>query len=780
MKLEVNELRIPVSTRYGDTWLTIVATSAKDKLYLFNDADGGESCYQLEEGSSYQYEFERINSHSFQFVEEGDIVRHSSFSSHLNMGTILTGIYVGQLTLHVKEISVGEEVATVKIEIRSVKSEYESDYRTMLDDIALYYTDLVLMQGSPIRQQLRVDEYATSQTLYQKFSFVRSVIDSKQFQEAINKIMSNPVRKWTETTQQKNIERVRHLTRKNIRQIATSTERIVLPEKFGNYGLSSVPKRLEVDCKIDTIDNQENQFVKFVLETFCSFCSDLSVMKNASDRLKEEAYATINKIEGYLDTQFFHHISAPTHLNMNSPVLQRKEGYREVMQAWLLFDLAAKLNWDGGDNIYEAGKKNVATLYEYWLFFKLQDLISEFFDIRKTDKQKLVTCDSDKINLNIKQGKMNILRGKTNSSMRVLNVAFYYNRTFSKVTDENPISKAGSWTMAMRPDYTLSIWCGDISEEEAEAQDLITHLHFDAKYRLNRVILEDDNDIANELDAEKCQQELGIYKRADLLKMHAYKDAIRRTSGAYVLYPGTENKALHGYHEIVPGLGAFSIRPGHWEQDSLPLKQFLSEVKAHMFDRASEREQMAYYSYDTYKECKTTMVTDALPESVGENRDFIPNQTSVIVAYYKNEMHLNWILTHHMYNLRAGDSAGSMNLDEALINARYILLHDGKTVQRLIRLKKGGPKVFTRNQLLSMGYPHYLTSNGEIDAEREKREAKSIYLVFYLYTKNGANWVEEEMRNYKWTIPGLSLGRSVTLPRPQKLVDLLNRKTIVR
>jgi hypothetical protein len=569
------------------------------------------------------------------------------------------------------------------------------------------------------------------------------------------------------------------LSRRNIRQIATSNDRINLPDGFRPGGLTTVPRLLDVEYKRDTVDNMENQFVKFALNSFCSFCSDLKEMKNASDRLKAEVDYTIDKIDCYLDTQFFRHVSAPSHLNLNSPVLQRKEGYREVLQAWLMFDLAAKLNWDGGDNIYEAGKKNVATLYEYWLFFKLQELISEFFNLNKADKEKLVSHDSDRINLNVKQGRMNILRGRTVSSMRVLNVAFYYNRTFSKVRDDDSIKRAGSWTMAMRPDYTLSIWPGEINEAEAEEQELVTHIHFDAKYRLNRVILEDEKDVTEELDVEKVQQEMGVYKRADLLKMHAYKDAIRRTSGAYVLYPGTENKRIQGYHEIVPGLGAFSIRPGHWEIDSLPLKQFLSEVKAHMLDRTSDREKLSFYSYDTYKESHESMVMDNLPEPVGENRDFLPDKTSVIVAYYKDEEHLNWILTNHSYNMRAGASKGSMNLDADLINARYILLHDSNNVHHLLKLKKSGPKIFTRAQLVKSGYPQYRTADGTIDEEREQRESDNIYLVFSLYqNSNGDNYIEKELRDYTWNVNSLAFKGSVTLPYTKNLVWLLNRRKV--
>ena len=40
--------------------------------------------------------------------------------------------------------------------------------------------------------------------------------------------------------------------------------------------------------------------------------------------------------------------------------------------------------------------------------------------------------------------------------------------------------------------------------------------------------------------------------------MHAYKDAIRRTGGAYILYPGeSEEWRKIGFHEVIPGLGAF-------------------------------------------------------------------------------------------------------------------------------------------------------------------------------------------------------------------------------
>ena len=737
-------LEIPIMGKISDLKLIVYPQSSNAKVFEESETIAGESRYQLLEGCTYAYELiDKHKGKNYQFDAQNEIVKfHPNKSLHANMGTLVTGIYVGSLTLDVCDAESSEKVGRVRLEIRSTKAKYKEEYRLMLEDIARYYTDLVLQQGSPVTQRLEIDQTCSSKTLYQRFSFVRSLVDSDSFSEAIHKILSNPVRKWTDANVERNIVGVKRLSRKNIRQIASCTDRISLPESMMTgmpKCLSSVPRRIEVEYKRDTTDCQENQFVKFVLRTFVNFCSDIQGFPNATERLKEEAKETTAILYEHLDNQFFRQISQPSHMNMNSPVLQRKEGYREVLQAWLLFDLAAKLNWTGGDDVYDAGKKNVATLYEYWLFFKLLELVSEFFNIEPKAMSDLVQVDRDNINLSLKQGKMKMVAGKQETFSRVLNVAFYYNRTFNKIAeDDDPIHKAGSWTMTMRPDYTLSLWPGEIDEKEAERQELIVHIHFDAKYRLKKVLLEDrdlDNNVEEDLAEEKNEQELKIYKRGDLLKMHAYKDAIRRTSGAYVLYPGEENRELRGFHEIVPGLGAFSIRPGHWQQDSVYLKQFLAEVKAHLMDRTSDREKLSFYQYDVHLKANESMTIESLPEAEGENRDFLPDETTVLIGYYRSQEHLDWIMKNWLYNGRAGDRGGAIAVSKEIVTARYILLHNGREAI-LHKINLGGPKVFGYKEMKDRDYPFN---------PNEKNEDK-IYLVFRL-NKNG---IEKELQKYEW------------------------------
>lgn len=766
----VERLEIPIIGNFGEIKLCIYPALGSSMLFEEEDAvDYGESRWQLQEGCTYEYELVSDNGHKYQFMDEDEIVRFSHSPRHPNAGTLKTGIYVGSLSLAIRDTELDCEIAKVNIEIKSVKAEYRTDYRKMLEDITAYYTDLVLMQGSPVTQKLEIDNDTLQQTLYQRYAFVRSIVESSAFQEAINKIVASPVRKWEETIVERDVSNVKRLSRRNMHQIASSRDRIPVynGDEIGlPHGLNSVPRTLTVAYKRDTLDNQENQFVKFVLRSFSSFCSELRGKKNANDRLKAEIDKTMDVLNGHLSTLFFKQVSMPSQLNLNSPVLQRKEGYREILQAWLMFDLAAKLSWKGGDNVYEAGKRNVAVLYEYWVFFKLLEVISRVFDIDPVSVNKLVKTDADRINLEIQQGKMTMIEGLYDAGSRKFNVRFYYNRTFAHTREDEELDKSGSWTMNMRPDYTLSIWPGEISIDQAEREDLIVHIHFDAKYRVNKIDLGVDDSMNDEqmseaLLNEKKEQEEGIYKRADLLKMHAYKDAIRRTSGAYILYPGTVQRRLKGFHEIIPGLGAFCLTPANYNEELITLQVFLLKIVEHMLDRTSQRERMSYYINNVYN-TPSKSVREEMPEPAGDNRDFLPDETWVVLGYVKNDKQLEWIRKTGLYNFRTGTQNGSIRLSRNLVSSRYLLLHaHGESIQ-FVRLADEGPRVFRRSDLLRMGYP---------PSDNEEKKKDDIYIVYRLEPNN----TEPEWVQYHWQISEVTdnKGNRSAVPEPVKLSDLM-------
>lgn len=740
--------KIPINKPEGIK-LIIYPLSSNAKVFEEEQADDlGEARWQLVEGADYEYEFqgEREPAVGYSFKEH-ELVRPSKSSP--SRGLIKTGIYVGCLTLPVANQSGFE--TEVSFEVRSVKVDYREDYRSMLHDITRHFTDLVMMQGAPVTQRFEVDVNEDGKTLYQQFAFMKSLVDSEEFEEALNKIFYNPIHKWTGTTVEKDICAVKRLGRHEIKQIATSKNRLPLSD---GLGIESVPRRLNVSYKKDTVDVAENRFVKYVLQSFASFCSTIQQCDNASPRLKSEAELTAKKLTGWLSRSFFHEVANLQVMTLNSPALQRKDGYREVLQAWMMSKLAAQITWKGGDNVYRAGMRNVAALYEYWVFFKLLDIVKETFHLELTeaDEKKLVKTDRDNINLELRQGRMTMVGGEFHEASRTLKVKLYYNRTFK---GSSQLDGSGSWTTDMRPDYTLSIWPGNIKEEDAEKQDIIVHVHFDAKYKLERILLNDKdidevhtfNDSDDEgltedeliMNQEKLEEEKGIYKRVDLLKMHAYKDAIRRTSGAYILYPGTENKRLRGFHEVLPGLGAFCLSPDRFEQDSKEIEHFLNDILKHMLNRASQRERMAYHTYEIHKEEPLT-VSESLPEPYGDNRSLIPEETFVLVGSFRDENHLNWILNNKIYNTRTGTKHGSLRLKQEITTAKYVLLHNDSK-QLLLRLSNRGPRVMSKAVLEKMPYSSLYSPNSD------------YYVVFDIADTKP----EKEFKNVRWNIHKMSL-----------------------
>src|SRR5207237_3509490 len=92
------------------------------------------------------------------------------------------------------------------------------------------------------------------------------------------------------------------------------------------------------------------------------------------------------------------------------------------------------------------------------------------------------------------------------------------------------------------------------------------------------------------------QEGLGVSRRDDLLKMHAYRDAIRRSAGAYVLFPGTSTpRSFREYLELIPGLGAFPLRPGD-DSGRAALRRFIDDVLLHAADQATAEERKRFWT----------------------------------------------------------------------------------------------------------------------------------------------------------------------------------------
>jgi predicted component of viral defense system (DUF524 family) len=788
---------IPMDDIQKDLSLTIVPKS-KDTLHQLSDPEehSSEPEWQLFEGFYYDF---ALSCPTFTLSDKNGygIVRPHSTQPHL--GVISPNIYTGTLEIDVHrcndagtdEIPVGK----VQLEIQSLKTGYRQDYRTMLEFITEKCTDLVMHSSAPTTHYFEPDyesEEEKQRALYQRFAFIKAVIDTDEFTEAVHRVVTRPVTRWSETQEPLDIRRVRHFSRSNIREITRAGNRMELPESHHlrtHAGLRYVPVRLTSSRKIDSYDTPENRFVKHALQTFLQFCTEIHDHASGSTGLRTEARNVMIRLESHLHHSLFRGISRVEALPLSSPVLQRKEGYRELLRTWLMFDLAAKLVWKGGDDVYGGRKKDVATLYEYWLFFQLLDVLETVFQISPKSFDELVEVSPQGLDIRLKQGRHVPLHGVYKNELRNLNIRFSYNRVFGGgvAFDSDRAAGAGSWTASMRPDYTLSMWPESLSESDAERNELMVHIHFDAKYkvenlfgllpmesqqkngaleiipfdidemqwvdicrvlsdagivlddregrirlkngnldnldvRLDGLTIEQQKAIREEIESqflskEKQLQRGGTYRNADLLKMHAYKDAIRRTAGAYVLYPGffdglTPRPHLHrGFHEIVPGLGAFAVSPRDNTEGLQALRNFIRDVRNLFVNRISQREKMALHTRRVHRlrdSEEGLRLAAAVPEFLDDTDLLNADETWVLVGYYRTEDQLDWIRETGCYNFRADmRRRGALKMDSRTAGARYLLLHGPgeKESSKLYKLNGKGPRVSLRSQLLEEGYP---------------------------------------------------------------------------
>lgn len=90
--------------------------------------------------------------------------------------------------------------------------------------------------------------------------------------------------------------------------------------------------------------------------------------------------------------------------------------------------------------------------------------------------------------------------------------------------------------------------------------------------------------------------------------MHTYNDAIRRTIGSYVLYPGDvgtsdwKNKVFSLYDEILPGVGAFAMKPSISKLGENELRRFIMGLITEKSQKNSRLNRLKYYAEMIYQE----------------------------------------------------------------------------------------------------------------------------------------------------------------------------------
>ena len=646
---------------------------------ILGPADGS-AFYRLLEDAEYRFEWTGLpatisTSHPELFFADDEVGR----TGRLSPGRA-TGIVVARVT------SAGRPAGTVEFEVRSRKLGYEDEYRWMLRDLTQRFTDLVMQRFAAGRHQFEPKPAETARSTYQRFAFLASVLSSGVFDEAMQRILTQPHVTWQENREFRPTGAGIRPSSDVLRQVVRSGDRVAWPQGRA-VGISSLPRALAVRKTEATADNTPNRFVRFALESFRSIATLLRRDLGGSDavalRGREEADRLIAQLDRYLHHPVLRGAGPLLRFPTTDQVLQKKAGYRDVLRAYLLSDVAAGLTWAGGEDVYGAGKRNVAALYEYWVYLELVAIVGELCG-RPVDLAALVEPAGDGLTVKLRSGQHEALTGTFTGGESPIKLVVHFNRRFATGTGGEV-----SWSRPMQPDCSLEIRSPDRYDVDLGS----TWLHFDAKYRVNgrRQLLGDPNERADETDSSDSSA-----KRADLLKMHAYRDAIVRSAGAYVLYPGdSDEEVLRAYTEILPGLGAFPLRPslGGRSEGSHQLRGFLRDVLTHLSARSTARERTRYW--------RARALSAAARDSSVLRRP--PADTLVGLGYVRRS-NCDWCQENLLYVVR-GDRhrPGHVGVRAEFLRAEFLVIYDA-TGNATLHEVRPDIEVLTREELLELGY----------------------------------------------------------------------------
>jgi hypothetical protein len=374
-------------------------------------------------------------------------------------------------------------------------------FEALLEDLFRQVTRLSFTFSTVTAQGVRQAQRPPSPifTLHFLLQYSRRLLD------AVNLILSNPHRLLSDREERLPLAQASEIDADVVLEILHSPQSwqrasgFLLANRLGGYAPERVWQRLPEE----TLDTPENRFVLAFLRQVLSAADALpgqpwwSTLLPDRVRLVRDAAGNLRQA---IQHPTFAEVSEMRLLPAHSRVLARREGYRQLFELWQVFQMARRPLFGPLQHAIEL--RDVATLYELWVFFALAKQIGDALGIAP----KFVVQQDEAKGLKYTS---KVWFGEAGSLL--YNAEFRQNR------------RLRSYTLTLRPDFT---WLS------GESSSPPARLVFDAKFRMNLTKQELDQLGESELPEGSPLQD-------DLNKMHTYRDALGLHT-AVSIYPGSQ------------------------------------------------------------------------------------------------------------------------------------------------------------------------------------------------------------------------------------------------
>jgi uncharacterized protein len=511
------------------------------------------------------------------------------------MGNLQFQNEVGYSTFEVRNRE--KTLLEVTLEIFPSKLDYRNDYENLLGEVndEIYNLAFHFIRKTYLGANIKLDGNPSRAEFYRLMEK-----HFQQFIQAINRIERQPhhtLETMYVRARGDQLSKTDNYIRKYLQR---RTQFVDVEHGINIHGRAIMPREGVKAKKELVYDSIENRYVKWMIQRLGDKVEDLiHTIENPNKRWKiepdKELIERLIKMKEALQSRIKSHFwqkIGRLDRSVMSLVLQMAPGYREAFQIFLIVSKGLMLQ----GRLYQMSVKDVATLYEYWTYLKLGQILSRKYTMLSQD---IIQVNRDGLFVNL----------DTNQKAER---KFEHPITKESITLTYQKYEKGLPTISQKPDTMLTI--------SKKGKDYQFNYVFDAKYRV---------DYAQKDSYYESRYHSPGPLEEDINTMHRYRDSLvvmqngpyeRTAFGAYVLFPWGDEEGYRE-HPLYKSINQVNI-------GGLPFLPQATDLVEQFVERLIEKspEEIQYEGIlprGTKEEWESSLVEKVLVGTVSNQNDYI-------------------------------------------------------------------------------------------------------------------------------------------------------------
>ncbi len=513
------------------------------------------------EQQSYEIVIESVVDESISFWHDNYNIRQQitavGRNPHILSGAINFDNEIGMSDLVVRVNN--KDYLRIVVEVFPSKISYREDYKAIVSDVTAEVYNLIFDLLKKTYISYRQEGKSTTSPV-EFFAVINKIY--YDFIKAADMILEQPHHELETVHTILPSYKTKQIDNKSMRWIEKHPDQVKK-----DSGRITVGKTLAVQKQV-TYDTKENRLTKYILEStakkLISFKKNYQLLQRTEDEMViQKIDFMIQGIKRRCNTGILSQVPSVEGSYGMSLVFTMAPGYRSLYRNYLMLLHGLSITGD----VFNISVKDLAVLYEYWCFIKLNSLMKEHYELISQD---IVKVRGNGLYVSLVKGKSS-------------NVKYRNPKTNEEFTLSYNPKEIDLPTVTQRPDNVLSL--------EKRGTNVRYEYVFDAKYKIDPALK--GTDYYNTISHHPGP------KIEDINTMHRYRDAIvyqnrgssyeRTMYGAYILFPYNKEEEYrsHRFYKSIEevNIGGLPFLPSATNMVS----EFLDELISDSPDSAFER-----------------------------------------------------------------------------------------------------------------------------------------------------------------------------------------------